>query len=266
MTPEKGIYKGLAYKLWRTNSKNVVVIVQGAGEFSVTTDGSDLDNFIDKNSYAQYAKAGQEFPFNILVLASYKKPGTIGNASQAAIMQYGAELVKHLNFEKAVLTGYSYGGQFAAGMLTDSLNSNQTVSSYKGSDVWDGYVIMCGKAPGSPNFCAHPDKPVLLIHGDSDDAIPIGNSVKIRDYCNKCTDRVSKVELITIPAGEHHHSWTKGYNINDPVGAQALSFIKNILIESVPPVEIPFNSIVLVDQAVIIKFGDKNFRVAGDFI
>lgn len=266
MTSEKGNFNGLLYKIWRpsTPSNNYVVVAQGSGEFTRTTDGSDLDNFIDKGSYASYCLNGKEYPFNVLTAASYKAPGATGNPTQVAIKRNLADLVMSFNPTFKILTGYSYGGQLAAGYLCKSLNGDQTETSYIGSDIWDGYIIMAAGAPAIPDYCAHPDKPVLIIHGDADTAIGIGTGRKLFTKLNECTTRINKAQMIEIPGGSHSSSWTKGYNTIDPVGKIAYELILSIFNGPIP--EIPLDSIVLKGQDIIATFGDKKYRLSGTSI
>lgn len=262
-------YNGIYYRHWKANNDNYVFVVQGSGEYSTKLDGSDLPLFIDKNSYAILAAKGQSLPFNVVVVATYKPEGTTGNAPHGPLMANISAIARHLGAKKAILSGYSLGGQFTAGMLTQSRNSGQTTSYYKDPDIWIAYLILCGKAPGTPDFCINATKPVLLVHGDSDDAVGIGNSIKIRDYSNKCLDRNLPVNLITIPGGEHNSAWVKGYNPQDPVGAQVYAWVLDQLKETEPPVEIeeiPLTSIVLKGEEVIATFGDKKVKIIGEFI
>jgi hypothetical protein len=162
-----------------------------------------------------------------------------------------------------VLTGYSYGGQLTAGYLCESLNGDQTETSYIGSDIWDGYVIMAAGAPAIPNYCAHPDKPVLIIHGDADTAIRIGAGRKLFNELNKC-NRIIPAQMIEIPSGNHSSSWVKGYNINDSVGKVVYDMILSIF--NGPVLEIPLNSIILQGQDIIATFGEKKYKLSGTSI
>jgi hypothetical protein len=258
-----GQFNGLSYAHWDGPGDAIVVVIQGSGEYSTTTDGSDLYRFINKNSYAQYA-ASTIYPFDILVVAAYKKPGT-DFPSQYLIMQNLAALVKTFNPPKVVLTGYSYGGQGTMGFKVEAANASGT-TLYQGSSVFDGFISFCGQAPAIANWNANKDKPVFLVHGISDDLVPAKQSENIvnnhnavnpkyRIYPNYSTtwqkDAYGKTVMtwipktvpdtatsraIFIPTGEHGTAWQRGYNIKDDIGKQVYDFILKIITPKPKPV------------------------------
>ena len=226
MTAKVGVYNGLCYKLWdNPNTNNLVIVLQGSGEFTQVTDCSDFYKFIDKNSYARNAKS-YTYPFDILVAASYKPPGVTGNPSQAAIKSHLSGLVTSLGAGKKILTGYSFGAQCAAGFLTNSCNADRA-TQYLASGVFDGYVLMAGKAPGTKQWCVN-DKPVLAMACTSDAAISYYNSLSIIRELASCPYRMSPETLVLVNGGSHGATWSKGYNIDDPYGRQVCDFIMSI--------------------------------------
>lgn len=281
MKATKGVYQGLAYKHYDGPGQDLVVVLQGSGEFTRTLDGSDLDKFIDLNSYASYAKSGKVYPFDILVAASYRAPNiTSGNPDQKHIKAQLANLVKTFNPRKVILTGYSFGGQAAAGFLTKSCNSKQVKQSdgtykavlqsteYLGSEIFDAYIIMCGKAPGTQDWQINKSKPIAIVHGELDTAVPISNGVNIMnkfnaaipsfkvypDYAKKtvkvknadgtytstqqwlpvavpvdATSRFIFIKYTSTEKANHESSWRRGYDINHPVGKQVYDFILKVI-------------------------------------
>lgn len=258
-----GQYNGLWYAHWDGPGNALVVVVQGSGEYSTTIDGSDLKYFINKNSYAQYAPS-TTYPFDILVAASYKKPGT-SFPSQYLIMQYLSALIKSFSPSNVILTGYSYGGQATAGFLFNSKNGNGELL-YKGSEVFDGYIIICGQAPAIPTWSANITKPLFIVHGLSDTAVPPtrseqivngrnGASPKHRVYANYSSTWIKNAEgktvitwapktipdtatskAIFIPSGGHSTAWQKAYNKDDAIGKQVYDFILKIISPPVKPI------------------------------
>ncbi len=213
---------------------------------------------LSKNSYARNATVTQ-YPFDILVAGSYKAPGKSGNPDQSGAMLYLSEFISTLDHGKVVLTGYSYGGQFGAGMRTNSMNGTQP-TKYMGSDIFDGYVLMCGKAPGTQDWNANKDKPMMLVAGTNDTAVPISNSVNIMSKHNAVnpkykifpdfkqvwaggTSTWQKVSVpdtlltkfVVIVGGGHSSAWTYGYDWRE--GNEVRKFIEWVFREEYKPIE-----------------------------
>lgn len=254
MTPKYGSFENIPYVFWDGPGTDMVVVAQGSGEYSTSLTAVNMNN-INANSYAQYAKAGIVFDFDILVAQSYKGTGMSGNPSQVYLKKSLSRLIKTFNPSSVTGTGYSFGGQLMAGFMTASKNSNDISSGYIGHEIFDGFIIMCGQAPGISDWYIHKNKPRLIIHGTSDSAVKIGNGIKIMNESNKarCSKYVfpdylnidgtwtieevpdsatSKMKVIIN--GSHSSSWSKGYNYNDPIGKEAITFIQKIAISKRP--------------------------------
>lgn len=183
-----GAFEGIPYVFWDGAGTDLVVVAQGAGEFATSLTQPNLSS-INVNSYAQNALRGESLPFDVLVAQSYKGPGMSGNPSQVYLRSSLSKLIKSFNATAVIGTGYSYGAQLMAGFLTESRNGNDTTTLYLGSDIFDGYVLMCGQAPGIPDWSAHKEKPVFIIHGEKDASIPVGNGAAVMKEFNATTPK-----------------------------------------------------------------------------
>jgi hypothetical protein len=281
MQAHYGVFKGvLPYVFWDSpNTNKMVVIAQGAGEYAKTFNTWDvpLSTINSADTYATHAKKGVVFPFDILVAASYKPAGKTGNPIQTYLMANLSELIKTFKPSKVVGTGYSYGGQFMAGMMTDSRNSDGK-PVYIGGDVFNGFVIIAGKAPGTPNWQIYKSVDRVVVHGTADTAVPFGNGQAIvyrsRDvgfempqnyaYVYKpvyAEDGKTKIgmqgvweltgrdlsnasKFLVLPNAGHGASWQNAYNMNTAVGGEVMKSIMKMLEDPTPP---PFVAIAEAD-------------------
>jgi predicted peptidase len=241
------------------NTKNLVVVIQGSGEFTTDLNGIySATGVLSKNSYARNALTYQ-YPFDILVAGSYKSPGKTGNPDQLGIMLYLAEFVKTLEPNKVVLTGYSYGAQCATGFRTNSQNGDKP-TLYMGSEIFDAYVIMCGKAPGTQDWQANKDKPMMIVHGTIDTAVPISNGTNIMNKHNAIVPKytitpdykqvwsggtstwtkqivsdTTHTKMVVIVGGGHSSAWTYGYDWRE--GNEVKKFIEWVFTDEYKPIE-----------------------------
>jgi hypothetical protein len=259
-----GVYKTMPWGYWdNPETENLVVVLQGSGEYVSDLNGVySPTGVLSKNSYARNAMV-KTYPFDILVAGSYKRPGASGNPSQAGITQYLSEFIKTLDHDKVILTGYSYGGQAAAGFRTNSCNSGKP-THYLGSEVFDAYIIMCGKAPGSQDWQANKDKPVMVVHGSADTAVPISNGTNIMNkhngaipayriypdnkltYSGGSSGWVKQdipdsvvTRMVVIVGGGHSSSWNYGYQWFDPGSENndVRKFVEWVFKEDYKPIE-----------------------------
>lgn len=248
-----GVYKNIPYCFWdNPATNNMVVIAQGSGEYAKSFIAGDLPySSINNVGFAKDAKGGKIFPFDILVAASYKAPGVSGNPSQVYLMAGLSDLIKTFNPKKVIGTGYSYGGQLMAGFLFNSAFSG--VNRHVGSEIFDGYIIMCGKIPGSIGTLNN--KPVFVIHGTSDTAVPVSNGINIMNKYNGFQpslpifpdakqvwrSSVMSYTLLDYPehaiskmhfilGGGHSSAWNWGYS-----SPEVFDFIDYIFKETIPP-------------------------------
>lgn len=259
-----GVYKTLPWAYWdNPETDNLVVVLQGSGEFVTDLNGVYSSNgILSKNSYAKNAITNK-YPFDILVAGSYKSAGQSGNPSQSGLMQNLSEFIKTLEHGKVILTGYSYGGQAATGFRTNSRNGDKP-TQYLGSEIFDAYVIMCGKAPGTQDWQVNKDKPMIIVHGTSDTAVPMSNGTNIMNKHNasgpaytilpdnkltysggssswvkqQIPDSI-RTRMVVIVGGGHSSSWTYGYQWFDPGSEnnEVRKFIEWVFIPDYKPVQ-----------------------------
>lgn len=284
-----GVYKTLPWAYWdNPATDNLVVVLQGSGEYVSDLNGVySPTGVLSKNSYAKNALL-KTYPFDILVAGSYKRPGATGNPSQSGITQYLSEFINTLKHGKVVLTGYSFGGQAAAGFRTNSCNSGKP-THYLGSEIFDAYIIMCGKAPGIQDWQANKDKPMLIVHGSADTAVPISNGTNIMNkhngaiptyrifpdnklvYSSGSSGWVKQdlpdsvlTRMVVIVGGGHSSSWTYGYQWFDPGSEnnEVRRFIEWMFEEKYVPIECPAT---LNEKEMVATFhlpeGDKTYRI-----
>lgn len=261
-----GVYKTLPWAYWDNHeTDNLVVVLQGSGEFVTDMNGVySPTGILSKNSYAKNALL-KTYPFDILVAGSYRRPGASGNPSQAGITQYLSEFIKTLKHGKVILTGYSFGGQAATGFRTNSCNSGKP-THYLGSEIFDAYVIMCGKAPGIQDWQSNKDKPMVVVHGSADTAVPISNGNNIMNkhngsiptyriypdnklvYSSGSSGWVQQIlpdsvltRMVVIVGGGHSSAWNHGYQWFDPGSEnnEVRKFIEWVFEEKYVPIECP---------------------------
>jgi dienelactone hydrolase len=255
-----GIYKTMPWAYWdNPETNNLVVVSQGSGEFVQDLGGIySATGVLSRNSYARNAMVTQ-YPFDILVAGSYRAPGRTGNPDQSGAMLYLSEFISTLDHGKVVLTGYSYGGQFSAGMRTNSRNGDKP-TMYMGSEIFDAYVIMCGKAPGTQDWNANKDKPMMIVHGTLDSAVPISNGMNIMNKHNATVPRyiiqsdykqvwyggsatwqkttvpdTLNTKFVVIVGGGHSSAWTYGYDWRE--GNEVRKFIEWVFRDEYKPIE-----------------------------
>lgn len=237
---QEGNFQGVNYALYtpQTPSKNLVVFFHGSGEGG-TKDGSQLSR-VYKHGWMAQAKAGKNFPFMMLAPQGIKEVGYV-ISDFSLVRKVLPALIKTLEPAVKLATGLSQGGQEVLGYYTNSAFGKAGAYWYPFDDLeFDGYLVMCGSAPATPQWGVN-DKPLLMIHGDSDDAVNISQARKvIIETAKLVTPLTNKPVLMEIPGGEHSTAWTRGYDTSDdPYGKAAVAFTTNIFKETVPaPIEI----------------------------
>lgn len=245
------VHNGVWYRLYEPKEPTykTVVFLHGSGEGGLP-DGSQILK-VESNGITKLAAQGREFPFRIIAPQGIKKAG-YAITDFAEVRRHLPSLISKYTDAPVVLTGLSQGGMETVGWMTHGLferNADGTprigangdrISLYQGGEQIGAYLVICGQAPGDPRWCSE-DKPCLLIHGDSDDAVNIWQARKIKTEVNKCLGRKNLVELIEIPAGEHSTAWVRSYNPDDsPYGQAAYKFINNFFDSIVlPPPQYP---------------------------
>lgn len=255
-----GIYKTLPWAYWdNPRTDNLVVVCQGSGEFVSDLNGTySATGVLSKNSFAKDAIT-TTYPFDILVAGSYKPAGKSGNPDQSGIMLYLSEFIETLKHDKVILSGYSYGGQAATGFRTNSMNGTQP-TKYIGSEIFDAYIIMCGKAPGTQDWQVNKDKPMMIIAGTNDTAVPISNGTNIMNKHNASKPKfivqpdykqlwgggtsywqktimsdTTHCKMVVIVGGGHSSAWTYGYQWRE--GNEIKKFIEWVFAPTYKPVE-----------------------------
>jgi len=230
MKPTYGVFEKIPYVFYdNPNSRTLVVITQGVGEYATSFLVSDLPNskINAAGTYATYASKGKIYPFDILVAQSYKSP-TASQPAQTYLMASLTALIKSFSPTKVIGTGYSYGGQLMLGFYLNSIIGGK--NAFIGNEIFDGYVIMDAKAPGTPDWCKN-DKPSILICATGGlYYYPLKNVQ--RDKEKYCPTEQSPV-FYSIAGGTHATSWLHGYDESTVEGKAVMDFIKSF--EVVPP-------------------------------
>ena len=222
VTTKYGVSNNIPYVFYdNPNTKLMVVITQGVGEYATSLDPALLPNskINTANTYATYASRGKVYPFDILVAQSYK-PATVSQPMQTYLMQGLTSLIKSFEPTKVIGTGYSYGGQLLLGFYLNCIIGGK--NAFVGNEIFDGYVIMDAKAPGTPDYC-HNNKPSILICATGGIYYYPLRNVEVNKV-KACPDQQDPV-FYSIAGGSHYTSWEHGYDINSVEGKSVLDFI-----------------------------------------
>jgi hypothetical protein len=180
-------------------NSTLVVCIGGSGEFGSYTAPdmqSEIDRVVNKNGFAQDVSQGIKLPFWVLSPLATKST-TDNMASHSLIMREISNLAKIHKQDYAFLGGLSLGGQTSTGMALQCRNSTEInkgqESQYKNPTVWDGFFLISGKVPGTPQPCAMPEVPVIIFGNTGDTAVPIQNQIRTMDVFNSCSMRTEKI-------------------------------------------------------------------------
>lgn len=177
----------------------LVACIGGSGEYgsySAPIIQDEIDRVVNKNGFAQDVANGIKLPFAVISPLATKS-ATDNMASHSLIMREISNVAKLHKQDYAFLGGLSLGGQTATGMLLQCRNSTEISkeqeSQYKNPTIWDGFFLISGKVPGTPQPCAMPEVPVIIFGNTGDTAVPIQNQIRTMDVVNSCSMRTEKV-------------------------------------------------------------------------
>lgn len=179
------------FKLYEpgTPSKNYLIFLHGIGECG-PTDGSQL-GLVERHGYPKHAKAGFEFPFNIVapqVASSY-----------SSLRKFMPAYVKlRFNAEVIIVTGLSMGGFGTFDMrYFDELNLIHAIAPVCGgaNAVWGA---------------DYPETPGWVFHGDADTTVRYQRSLGFVNVYNDCHETQM---AYTLYPGVGHDAWTKAYSV-----------------------------------------------------
>lgn len=306
MTPKREYWKspgGLWYAYDPPAIENhplnntLVVCIGGSGEFgsySATIIQEEIDRVVNKNGFAQDVANGIKLPFAVISPLATKST-TDNMASHALIMREISNVAKLHKKDYAFLGGLSLGSQTATGMLLQCRNGTEVnkglESQYKNPYVWDGFFLISGKVPGTPQPCAMPDVPVIIFGNTGDRAVPVQDQIRTMNVLNSCTDRVNKIlpnrfrkniggvetwpetpipvdhlnRLIITLGGGHGTSWHLMYDwyANFGPGFEFRQWIERVARPVYKPIECPAT---LDEKNGIATFhlleGDKTYRIS----
>jgi len=175
----------------------VVACIQGSGEqgdYAAADMIAETTRIVNKNGFAQDAANGIELPFIVISpLAGIGKD----IADHSLIAAELGNVVKLYKKDYAFLMGLSQGGQTAMGFAFQCRNSTEITkaieSSYKNAQVFDGFVCLSGKIPGTPDIDHFPNIPLFVCGATGDTAVPISNQLSIASRANASDLRTYKL-------------------------------------------------------------------------
>lgn len=177
----------------------LVACLGGSGEYGSYTASdmpAEINRVINKNGFAQDIAQGIKLPFAVISPLATKAANE-NMASHALIMREISNVAKIHKQDYAFLGGLSLGGQTSTGMVLQCRNGTEVAqgkeSQYKNPGVWDGFFLISGKVPGTPQPCAMPEVPVIIFGNTGDTAVPIQNQIKTMDVLNSCSMRTEKI-------------------------------------------------------------------------
>lgn len=287
---------GLWYSQWTPEVQSplnrvAIVCLGGSGEFgsyAATDMIAEVSRVTEKNGFAQDAANGEELPFIVISPLATKGSKIADHRLIAAEI---SNVVKALDVDYRFLGGLSYGGETTAGFLFQAKNGTEITqklaSSYRNADVFDGFFMLAGQVPSTPDVCAFPDKYIFLAHAIGDTLISVAQSFTIMRLANSCPERTQKVasnyyqrwtspvsywpqeipadavnRFIAIPGGSHDTSWNETYNWRAPAGTAGYEFRKWIEKICIPKQDIPG---VLIRRTTQGSQGTEVIQVIGKF-
>lgn len=203
-----------------------LIFLHGAGERG-PIDGSKLD-LVDRHGPPKHAKAGFEYPFNIIA------PQCV--TSFAQIKHIMAAFVKLKHKARVIyVTGLSLGGGGTWDMKQNDIFG-----------IVDGIAPICGggspvtingvKVPFTELIKKWPQVNGWAFHGDNDGTVSYKQSTSAVDAYNSTHTNIFK---ITIYPGVGHNSWDKAYSIT-PGQDELYQWLKDQF-ESYPKESKPFD-------------------------
>lgn len=205
----------ITYKLYEAvvPSDCFVIFLHGAGEKG-PVDGSKL-SLVEKHGYPKHAKAGYEFPFNIVALQTATDHRNLVKIVVPYIkLKYHARAI--------IVTGLSLGGYGAYdAALYDTLGLITAIAPVCGA----GRISLVSEYPKNMK--------VFHIHGDIDKTVKWNTA---KGFIEKYNKTVSATIRYTLYHQVGHDAWTQAYSIN-PLQDDLLQWIIECF-QSVPVVPV----------------------------
>lgn len=275
----------------------LVACIGGAGEYgsySAANMPAEIDRVVNRNGFAQDVANGIKLPFAVISPMATKS-ATENMASHGLIMRELGNVAKLHKKDYAFVGGLSLGGQTTTGIMMQCRNGNEVSngmdSQYKNPDIWDGFFMISGRIPGTPQPCARPDAPVIIFGNTGDNSVAIQNQIKTMDVLNTCSLREEKIlpnkvrknvggivtwpdvpiptdhlnRLIITLGGGHGTSWNLMYDwyAKSGPGFEFNQWLTRVAKPLYKPIECPAT---LDEQKMIATFhlenGDKTYRIS----
>lgn len=210
------------YKLYEPviPSKNYFIMHHGRGECAVGTPSFEKLDMVERHGYPKMARAGFEFPFNIIAPQVYHATSQ-SSASYGSFSKYWPEWIEaFFNPDVALYSGLSLGGQYV-----DTLLNNKY---HKG--IINNAVVVCGKPDNSANIDPRVmlDIPTISVHGDKDNTVTYSSKKAWVEKVNALVpaERKNLIDFIVLP-GIGHDSWTWAYSQGNKVWDFVHATLKN---------------------------------------
>lgn len=195
----------------KIQSDSWFVFFHGAGEVG-PSDGSQLYK-VDAHGYTKHAKAGHEFPFNIIAIQAQSYFTSLDKYLLEWLrVRYGAK--------KILISGLSRGGQ-------ETHNLTMADLSYR-----DTLIVAAVPIAGRPDAysTADPktvkDVPMIVVHGEKDNVVPYSQDKTWCERVNAVPGRKNPIRFISLP-NVAHEGWTWAYSL-DP-NNEVYQFIHRML-------------------------------------
>ena len=166
----------------------LVLFLHGAGER-----GDDLEP-VAKHGFMKHIKEGKEYPF--ICIAPQCPFEKYWGCFTESLLAFLDDICKTLSvdLDRVYLTGLSMGGTGTWMLAMAAPEKFAAIAPVCGSGIyWYGEVL------------AH--TPIMMYHGDCDEAVPIQDSVEMLRSVNRCG---GKAEL-KILYGTRHNAWDTAY-------------------------------------------------------
>lgn len=221
VTIEKAKINNIWYKIYRPSvpTNKWVISLHGIGEKG-SPDGSELDR-IERNGYPQKAKAGFEFPFNIIApqIPTTKNAdywmliGQPGTTTEGWFVNFVKET---LGASEIIVTGISLGGRGAWTLLRyDVKKYIKAIAPVCGFyNSLEGPVCNLRSVPG---YSWHHQKDMVMNYGWDKGAIDAYNGCKNTVRPNQIIDGVVRpchyLNTLTQDTPYPHNAWTIAYDV-----------------------------------------------------
>lgn len=189
---EQAFGQPVTYKLYKASvpSNYYLIFLHGTGEKG-PLDGSLID-LVDKLGYPKYAKAGFEFPFNLVV------PQSAGEHRN--LMKFFPAYIKlKYNAQAIAVTGLSMGGY-----------NTYDAKLYDNMDIICAIAPVCG-AGRLTEVAKYPNINAWHFHGDKDPTVSYKTAKAFIDAFNTANDGPDI--RFTLYPGVAHNAWDKAYSV-----------------------------------------------------